>query len=647
MTDINFYAVMDERIVQPSVNYGVDKGPSSVSCVNFTAVSATSSSMSFNCLSPSLNTWVSRDLELSAEYMLKFTVTLTQGTAAAATANVPVIIPGKEVSQCAFPIQSMMSTATANINNCTSTINIGDILPALLMLNDNKKYRMSQMCPSTVDKCLSYDDCKQFTNNPLAGYQNSIDHDFQNNGSFAVDFINPADGNPLSGTSTYVDPLNGGTINYVNGVPILSNNNSGTLLKTYTVILRFRSTERLLLSPFLHSSDDAIGLFGISQIQLLFNFSQANIARVLRYAVSGYTGSTNVTDKAISDISLYGNGFYNARVSILYLSPSLDIDIPITNSVDYLEYARYLSSYSTVLNAGGKEQITSQSIVLNCVPEYLIVWGVPTEFEMNSVKYPSSSGRFGNAFLPIESFSLNFNNVSGILSSHTREMLYNITQKYTNLDYNQWLGIATAEFGDPNVNRTFCSRPQDILLCGSCLVLKPGRDFALSVATAPGTIGSFICQYNVTFANRSAAKINGLTLYTMVVNSGFFESSAGSSKIIRSVLTENIVLSAPSLENNITSGDLQRYIGGSLFSKNLHNAFSKVKGFLSNKDNRENMKKLARNAADMAGERGKVAHNYINDAENMGFGAAMGGPNGAGRASGAASGRRANARNLL
>jgi hypothetical protein len=65
------------------------------------------------------------------------------------------------------------------------------------------------------------------------------------------------------------------------------------------------------------------------------------------------------------------------------------------------------------------------------------------------------------------------------------------------------------------------------------------------------------------------------TLYVITANSGFFESIRGSSRIIKGVLSEQDIISAPMAACQTRSG-LSRMVGGMSFS-GLANMFSKAK----------------------------------------------------------------------
>lgn len=79
---------------------------------------------------------------------------------------------------------------------------------------------------------------------------------------------------------------------------------------------------------------------------------------------------------------------------------------------------------------------------------------------------------------------------------------------------------------------------------GGFLVLRPGVDFALQSGQAPGLAGNFVLQYNITLRNQSASAPSAVQLYTVAVNAGFFESMAGSSRVVKAVVSEADIISA-------------------------------------------------------------------------------------------------------
>lgn len=109
-------------------------------------------------------------------------------------------------------------------------------------------------------------------------------------------------------------------------------------------------------------------------------------------------------------------------------------------------------------------------------------------------------------------------------------------------------------------------------------------------------------------------------LFVVAVNSGFFETQQGSSRIVKGVLTEQEVISAPPAPFGSRS-DLKRMIGGG-FMSSLGNALNTAKGLLMNPAVREGAKGLARMSGVPA--LGKVAD--VADAFGLGMsGGAMSG----------------------
>lgn len=98
--------------------------------------------------------------------------------------------------------------------------------------------------------------------------------------------------------------------------------------QTYTIRLKFHSTENLVLSPFTFSDvkDWDTGLFGIQNIQVIMNHRTPAAARVIR--------DQGVEDRSIDAGSAafmsFGavNGWNNSQLNVQFLTPSLNIPLP-------------------------------------------------------------------------------------------------------------------------------------------------------------------------------------------------------------------------------------------------------------------------------------------------------------------------------
>ena len=158
--------------------------------------------------------------------------------------------------------------------------------------------------------------------------------------------------------------------------------------------------------------------------------------------------------------------------------------------------------------------------------------------------------------LPITSVSVNFDNISGLLASHTQEQLYGMSvQNGIDMDYNQWTGRASY--------MTTSAAVGYVPLVGGALVLRPGRDFALQTGQAAGLVGNFSLQLNVSVQNNLGVPLltaapNGVSIYVVAINSGFFETIKGQSRVIKGILTEQDIMTSPA---TTTTPELERLVG--------------------------------------------------------------------------------------
>lgn len=548
--DIEKLAVFDDRIVQSRPKYAVEKGALSLTNSPFNAIAANGSQMTFNINVPSENVFVDRAVEWTSACFLQFTA-----TPAVVVNGTPVALFGRDLALAAFPLHSLTQTMTATINDTTTTINLGDVLYEVLRLADYKKNRAQRTCPTYLDTYASYNDAYQTNNNPLGGYDLAVDSGSVPNGAFGqVQWTDPT-GVPLSGTGSYVS--GGITVNYVGGVP-----QQATGTAAYPLFVKFVSTEKLVLSPFVFSDthEQETGLFGIQNIQLVMNMTApsqtASSGRVIRSTTSGGVAISAV---AYNQTTSAGTPFQNAQVNVQFLTPSLDIPLPPKSVVPYMEFPRYISNqtFNTVAAGGLVSQVRSQTITLPQIPDLLIIYAKPTAYTATDADY----------YLPLQRISVNFDNFSGLLSSQTAQQLYGISYRNgLDLSWEQWSGLATKPTSAVGSVRT----------SGGFLVLKPSQDITLQSGQAPSLVGNFTFQFNCDVLNTSGGNLTGLTLYVITANSGFFESIKGSSRVIKGVLTEADIISAPLAPMGTTSA-LTRAVGGQSVLHRMGNMMSRAK----------------------------------------------------------------------
>jgi hypothetical protein len=484
----------------------------------------------------------------------------------------------------------MCTTITATINDTTVTLNASDVLPQVLRMTDMKRNRMVRTCPTQLDKYAFYDDARGAINSPLASFSEAMNVDEVPNGAFGgIVYTNPNGQplyNPSQGATPQIYTSAGGvgaqnvTWNPENGVPCMP---PGTYAQneTFQLFFALTSTEKLVLSPFVFSDvhEWDTGLFGCQNIQLVMNLQAPT--RIVRTTseleVGGNLGYLTVVPGSTQFNSVSGSPFSNSRVNLQFLTPSLDVPLPPKSVVPYMEFPRYISNNFGTLGAGRSETYSSQTITLPSIPDLLMIWARPAG-AAGGLPYANVGGlpdpTQGDWMLPISQISINFDNFAGLLSSHTQQQLYKMSvHNGLEMDWAQWSGIAQST----PISGIATSSLQFGKICsvGSLLVLKPGRDIALQAGQAPGLVGNFVLQFNMRVQNNT---LNDVSPQFVVVtaNSGFFETIKGSSRIIKGVLTEQDIISAPMAPGGTTSA-LRRAVGAGVMSS-LGNAMSHVKG---------------------------------------------------------------------
>ena len=145
------------------------------------------------------------------------------------------------------------------------------------------------------------------------------------------------------------------------------------------------------------------------------------------------------------------------------------------------------------------------------------------------------------------------------------------------MDYDTFLGSARSAGGSYPAVGTEPARQQGQIIptVGSILVLKPGQDLTLQSGQAASLVGNFSLQINLTVKNTTGLTQSNIQLFIITANSGFFESIRGSSRVIKGVLSEQDIISAP-LAPMAVRCELNRMVGGFSFSS-LGNILSKAR----------------------------------------------------------------------
>jgi len=396
--DIEKLAVFDSRIVQSRPKYAVEKGALSLTNAPFNAIAATPSQHTYNIYVPSENVYVDRAVEWSSTCYQSFTA-----SAALVAVGEPIVRAGVDFALRSFPLNALCSTLTATINDTTSVINTQDVLNEVLRMTDYRKNRLQRTCPTMLDKYQSYNDAFGANNNPLAGWENTTETGEVPNGAWYNLVFTDATGTPLTSyqngqrftagvpvAGPVPQPIVPGVPDqYVvqGGVPVFD----GVSLGPYSIFIRWRTTEKLVLSPFVFSDvhEWDTGLFGINNIQLIMNLRDST--RTLRTAVGGGRTITNI---GYNTGVAGGQVFQDSVVNVQFLTPSLDVPLPPKSVVPYMEFPRYITQYNQVpIQPGAVAQIQSQTITLPQIPDLFIIYSTDEDYYLGRITPGGVRGR--------------------------------------------------------------------------------------------------------------------------------------------------------------------------------------------------------------------------------------------------------------
>ena len=230
----------------------------------------------------------------------------------------------------------------------------------------------------------------------------------------------------------------------------------------------------------------------------------------------------------------------------------------------YAEFPRYITAFSTNLVSGASSAFRSSTIQLNVIPDKLIIF----------VRKPigSQTSADTDSFLtlsPSNPLSINFNNVSGILSSASLQDLYRYSvEAGSNQSWLEFSGYANLANGG-----TGCGSKKP--LSGSLLVLEFGKDIPLQEQYyAPGSLGSFSLQVSLNCVNQGSATLTSEELVIITMNSGVMALERGSASVFTGLLTKSDVLEVAS-QTPYYRADAVRLVGGG-FMDSLKSIIGKI-----------------------------------------------------------------------
>jgi hypothetical protein len=298
--------VKDDRLnVTDAISYAVHKGGQNVTSAQFNAISQTPSSVTFNIQVPSEQTIIDRRVMWQSTVILQLNVTAPAGVNPINLAVSDALAP--------FPLHQLASVMTATINNNSVSLNVRDVLPALLRFHDRRELeRYNGMTPVMYDLLANYADGLGANLNSLGAWSNSADNDLLPRGAFQLDAISTTlVGGQMPTPLTLPTPAQ------------ISAGYSGTIYVQFTV------SEPLFLSPFLWAQPQANnqGFYGVQNMNFVFNIGDASrVWRTANYNQPLSSAQAPLNNTYITSANVVS--FNNSRLLFNFLTPHpSDLDI--------------------------------------------------------------------------------------------------------------------------------------------------------------------------------------------------------------------------------------------------------------------------------------------------------------------------------
>jgi hypothetical protein len=286
--------------------------------------------------------------------------------------------------------------------------------------------------------------------------------------------------------------------------------------------IRVVVTEPVFVSPLyngLHSQRE--GMVNVNQINLNLRF-KSDTSLVWSHSDTG-NAITSVTCK-----------FYQApELLVTYLTPDSLQPIPDVQVLPYMKPQEYIKNVGTI-PTGATTDIFSDSVRLSQIPRLVYLF----------CRRDQASSNYGvaDAFLGIESVSVNWGNQSGLLASATKQDLFEISRRNgCELSWQQFSGYR-----------------------GSVLCLEMGKDIGLPDSQAPGCQGSYTLQVNMRVKNLAADSYSA-NFYMVTMNEGTFSVAQNSARASIGNLSPEMVLGARNAPH-VPHYAYQQLSGGSFWS---------------------------------------------------------------------------------
>lgn len=472
---VNAFAVYEPRMkLGNERHFAILRGGNQITPYKINPSSGTNSNLTFSTNPPSNHSILDRVAILKSTW----TFSMVQDIANSTLDTQGPVAAGFDAPR-SWPVSSVTTQLNCVINGFGDSIQLSQMIHALTRFDsDNSKRNGFQSLTLAMDDNVQDYRCGLGLNtNVLAEYGNNTS--------------NPSRGQyPWTWTVGPV-PQNSAAV----PLPIPA---SGTISVDFY--------EYVVLPPFIWDGCEAGGLTHINQLQFTWTFG-SNLQRMWSRCPN-MQGTTQLN--ALTSLNV---NYSSSELQLFYITPRLTDVIP--NEIIYPYYNIVNYRTTPILNpvAPGVPvaNATTNNLQLQAIPSKIIVYvkqsdnvllaplsvSLPPVYAVNNQVINQT-----DSFAQITGINVTWNNNAGLFSSATAPQLWEMSvQNGLTMNYNEWNGSTNP--------LSQSSSGVQSSLTGSIICFMPGKDLNLSDIEAPGMVGQYNLQIQVSFVNIKPSLIVG------------------------------------------------------------------------------------------------------------------------------------------
>lgn len=433
-----------------------------------------------------------------------------------------------------FPVSSVIKNLSLKLNTDSTSIPINDYIHALARFyadDEMRAYELSS-CPCMPDMYQNYGDGGNYINSVSASLQLGTTRDPMSKFGFNSNEQSRASFLPYAVSYTAGTGVTTGSYNFI---------------------------EPLFISPLSNGNYNQMGLSQIQTFDVDITFD-SNLGRM--WSVRGISNASTFNSAFLSPLLANANpsaasGQINSgggKMHFIYITPQITYQMPDVLIYDYHQFERFTRDVTLNSAVGGlsvatnlwdtngnlqlgksRFEVVSDNVQLSCIPNKIYIYARKS----NSDRLPE----FTDTYYRIEDITIDFNGVSGILSSSKSIDLWRMSvDNGLRMGYDEWS-----------------------LYSGSVLCIDPSKNMGLGSQQGASMNGTYNFSFRVGLNCLNTVPQTKLTLYTVVDYAGIITLS--NQQIVKQIgiVTPKDVLDSEEVKEGDAS-EIEKITGASMMT---------------------------------------------------------------------------------